>query len=89
MAGGDAPVSTRSDAPSVRRQRRLSPTQRDGAVGESVAVTQLVGRAFPGVHIQGDTFANLQQQVTDVAGRYVEIRVMTRHYMTLTTPSMR
>jgi predicted RNase H-like HicB family nuclease len=39
------------------------------AIGGNVAVTHLVGRAFPGVHMQGDTFANLRQQIADVARR--------------------
>ncbi|MBG0569255.1 DUF6959 family protein [Actinoplanes aureus] len=39
------------------------------AIGGNVAVTQLIGREFPGLHIQGDTFANLQHQVADVARR--------------------
>ncbi|WP_373871041.1 DUF6959 family protein [Actinoplanes philippinensis] len=39
------------------------------ASGGNIAVTHLAGRAFPGVHIQGDTFANLRQQLVDVARR--------------------
>ena len=39
------------------------------ASGGNVAVTHLAGRAFPGLHIQGDTFANLRQEVADVARR--------------------
>ncbi|MCM4078239.1 DUF6959 family protein [Paractinoplanes hotanensis] len=38
---------------------------RDG----NVAVTQLAGRAFPGIHIQGDTFAELQRQFADAVSR--------------------
>jgi predicted RNase H-like HicB family nuclease len=38
---------------------------RDG----NVAVTQLAGRAFPGVHIQGDTFAELQRQLADAVSQ--------------------
>ncbi|SNT16565.1 hypothetical protein SAMN06264365_14818 [Actinoplanes regularis] len=38
-------------------------------MGGNVAVTQLAGRAFPDVHIQGDTFANLRQEVADAARR--------------------
>ena len=32
-------------------------------------MTWLDGRAFPGIHIQGDTFAELHRMVADVAGR--------------------
>ena len=39
------------------------------AIGGNIAVAQIIGRAFPGVHIQGDTFADLHQQVADVARR--------------------
>lgn len=39
------------------------------ARGKNLAVTQLDGRAFPGVHIQGDTFAELQRQLTESVGR--------------------
>ena len=39
------------------------------ARGGNVAVIQLEGRAFPGVHVQGDTFAELHRQFGDVAGR--------------------
>ncbi len=39
------------------------------ARGGNIAVTQLDGRAFPGLHIQGDTFANLRQQVVESARR--------------------
>jgi hypothetical protein len=35
----------------------------------NVAVTHLDGRAFPGVHIQGDTFAELQRQGADAVDR--------------------
>jgi hypothetical protein len=35
----------------------------------NVAATHLDGRAFPGVHVQGDTFAGLLRAVTDAAGR--------------------
>jgi hypothetical protein len=35
----------------------------------NLAVTQLDGRAFPGVHIQGDTFAELQRQFAEVVSR--------------------
>jgi hypothetical protein len=38
---------------------------RDG----NVAVTQLSGRAFPGIHIQGDTFAELQRQFADAVSQ--------------------
>ncbi|WP_436535440.1 DUF6959 family protein [Actinoplanes sp. HUAS TT8] len=37
------------------------------ARGGNVAVTRLAGRAFPGVHIQGDTFAELVRQAADAA----------------------
>jgi hypothetical protein len=33
----------------------------------NVAVTWLHGRAFPGIHVQGDTFAELHRTVADVA----------------------
>ncbi len=50
--------------------RRVSDEQgRVLAIGGNVAVTQLIGRAFPGVHVQGDTFADLQQQLAHVARR--------------------
>ncbi|MFI1992969.1 DUF6959 family protein [Actinoplanes sp. NPDC020271] len=39
------------------------------ACGGNLAVTQLDGRAFPGIHIQGDTFAALQRQITQSVGR--------------------
>ncbi|MEU4620374.1 hypothetical protein AB0G04_10415 [Actinoplanes sp. NPDC023801] len=39
------------------------------ARGGNVAVTQLHGRAFPGIHVQGDTFAVLRDQVVDAARR--------------------
>jgi hypothetical protein len=39
------------------------------ARGGNVAVTQLDGRAFPGIHVQGDTFAELQRQLADAASR--------------------
>jgi hypothetical protein len=32
-------------------------------------VTQLDGRAYPGVHVQGDTFSALLHQFTDAADR--------------------
>jgi hypothetical protein len=35
----------------------------------NLAVTQLAGRAFPGIHIQGDTFAGLQRQFADAISR--------------------
>jgi hypothetical protein len=35
----------------------------------NVAVTRLDGRVFPGVHIQGDTFAGLHRQLADGLGR--------------------
>lgn len=38
---------------------------RDG----NLAVTQLDGRTFPGIHIQGDTFAELQRRVAEATGR--------------------
>lgn len=38
---------------------------RDG----NVAVTWLDGRAFPGIHVQGDTFAELHRLLADVASR--------------------
>lgn len=43
---------------------------RDG----NVAVTQLAGRAFPGIHIQGDTFAELRQQFADAVGQVRHFR---------------
>ncbi|MEV4514750.1 hypothetical protein AB0K00_38055 [Dactylosporangium sp. NPDC049525] len=39
------------------------------ARGTNVAVTQLGGRAFPGIHVQGDTFSALRQQFADAADR--------------------
>lgn len=39
------------------------------ARGGNAAVTQLDGRAFPGIHIQGDTFAELQRQLADCVSR--------------------
>ncbi|WP_433796142.1 DUF6959 family protein [Actinoplanes sp. CA-252034] len=39
------------------------------AVGGNVAVTHLDGRAFPGVHVQGDTFAGLRAALAGAAGR--------------------
>jgi predicted RNase H-like HicB family nuclease len=38
---------------------------RDG----NVAIVQLTGRRFPGVHVQGDTFAELRRQLADTVGR--------------------
>ncbi|WP_433607495.1 DUF6959 family protein [Dactylosporangium sp. CA-139114] len=35
----------------------------------NLAVTWLDGRAFPGLHVQGDTFAGVQGQIADVARR--------------------
>ena len=43
---------------------------RDG----NVAVTQLGGRAFPGLHLQGDTFAELQRQLADAVSRLSHAR---------------
>ncbi|MEU8606926.1 hypothetical protein AB0C29_02845 [Actinoplanes sp. NPDC048791] len=43
---------------------------RDG----NVAVTQLNGRAFPGLHIQGDTFAELQRQLAGAVSRLSHAR---------------
>jgi uncharacterized protein DUF6959 len=39
------------------------------AGGGNVAVTWLNGRKFPGIHVQGDTFAALQRQFADAAAR--------------------
>ncbi|MFI7598871.1 DUF6959 family protein [Actinoplanes sp. NPDC049681] len=39
------------------------------APGGNAAVTHLDGRAFPGIHIQGDTFAELQRQLADSVSR--------------------
>jgi hypothetical protein len=39
------------------------------AHGGNVAVTWLDGRAFPGIHVQGDTFAELHRQLADAASR--------------------
>lgn len=39
------------------------------ARGGNVAVTWLDGRAFPGLHVQGDTFAELYRQIVDAARR--------------------
>lgn len=39
------------------------------ARGGNTAVTHLAGRTFPGLHIQGDTFAELQRSLADAAGR--------------------
>lgn len=38
---------------------------RDG----NMAIVQLEGRAFPGICVQGDAFAELQRQLMDAAGR--------------------
>ncbi|GIE80930.1 hypothetical protein Aph02nite_68800 [Actinoplanes philippinensis] len=38
------------------------------------AVTQLDGRAFPGVHVQGDTFAELYRQLQDAVSRLHDAR---------------
>ncbi|MGI5521615.1 DUF6959 family protein [Micromonospora sp. CA-259024] len=35
--------------------------------GTNCAVVQLAGRAFPGIHVQGDTFAALLMQLADAA----------------------
>lgn len=35
--------------------------------GTNCAVVQLPGRAFPGIHLQGDTFAALQAQLAEAA----------------------
>ncbi|MFG1918108.1 DUF6959 family protein [Micromonospora sp. NPDC048898] len=35
--------------------------------GTNFAVVQLSGRAFPGIHLQGDTFAALLVQLADAA----------------------
>ncbi|SCF17972.1 DUF6959 family protein [Micromonospora chokoriensis] len=35
--------------------------------GTNSAVVQLSGRAFPGIHLQGDTFAALLVQLADAA----------------------
>ncbi|MET8262400.1 DUF6959 family protein [Micromonospora arida] len=35
--------------------------------GTNCAVVQLSGRAFPGIHLQGDTFAALLVQLADAA----------------------
>ncbi|MEU7842674.1 hypothetical protein AB0B39_17120 [Micromonospora sp. NPDC049114] len=35
--------------------------------GTNCAVVQLPGRAFPGIHLQGDTFAALLVQLADAA----------------------
>ncbi|MFG1674725.1 DUF6959 family protein [Micromonospora sp. NPDC049282] len=35
--------------------------------GTNCAVVQLAGRAFPGIHLQGDTFAALLMQPADAA----------------------
>ncbi|NMO52877.1 hypothetical protein HH310_16970 [Actinoplanes sp. TBRC 11911] len=37
--------------------------RRDG----NAAVVQLTGRAFPGIHLQGDTFAAIQKQLAEAA----------------------
>jgi hypothetical protein len=37
------------------------------ARGGNVAVTWLEGRAFPGIHVQGDTFAELVRWLADAA----------------------
>ncbi|MEV6814779.1 hypothetical protein [Micromonospora sp. NPDC051296] len=39
------------------------------AHGGNVAVTWLNGSAFPGIHVQGDTFAELHRLLADVASR--------------------
>jgi hypothetical protein len=39
------------------------------ARGGNVAVTWLDGRAFPGLHVQGDTFAEVHRQIADAARR--------------------
>ncbi|WCN83255.1 DUF6959 family protein [Micromonospora sp. LH3U1] len=33
----------------------------------NTAVTHLAGRAFPGIHVQGDTFAEMQRQLAAAA----------------------
>ena len=38
---------------------------RDG----NIAIVQLEGRAFPGLHVQGDTFMELRQQLADAVVR--------------------
>ncbi|NJC14865.1 hypothetical protein Q3V37_03680 [Micromonospora profundi] len=35
--------------------------------GVNCAVVQLVGRTFPGIHLQGDTFAGIWTQLADAA----------------------
>jgi hypothetical protein len=37
--------------------------------GANVAVTQLNGRAFPAIHVQGDTFAELHRQLGSAVNR--------------------
>ncbi|GAA3265364.1 hypothetical protein Dvina_16730 [Dactylosporangium vinaceum] len=39
------------------------------ARGGNIAVTWLDGRAFPGIHVQGDTFAGLCRQIAEAASR--------------------
>ncbi|MEO3746021.1 hypothetical protein [Plantactinospora sp. B5E13] len=39
------------------------------ARGGNVAVTWLDGRASPGIHVQGDTFAELHRLLAEVASR--------------------
>jgi hypothetical protein len=39
------------------------------ARGGNIAVVHLDSRAFPGVLVQGDTFAELQRQLADAAAR--------------------
>ena len=40
------------------------------ARGTNIAVTHLQGRAFPGIHVQGDTFSALLQQFVTAADRW-------------------
>ncbi|SCG69555.1 DUF6959 family protein [Micromonospora inositola] len=39
------------------------------AHGGNTAVTHLAGRAFPGIHVQGDTFAEMRRQLAGAASR--------------------
>ncbi|MFD6563181.1 DUF6959 family protein [Micromonospora profundi] len=42
--------------------------------GVNCAVVQLAGRAFPGIHVQGDTFAEIWMQLANAARTLREAR---------------
>ncbi|WP_433222793.1 DUF6959 family protein [Dactylosporangium sp. CS-047395] len=41
--------------------------------GGNIAVTWLDGRAFPGLHVQGDTFSTLHHRLADATGRLRDV----------------